>query len=146
MNENKKVWVIVYRMKDARVQLLALKPNPEPGLMYEYYVVTGGIEEGEGATAAAFREVQEEIGVRPSGVTSLNRTITYVDKFSGKTFIEECFAAKINQETLKLNKEHIDYEWLSLDEFKKTIWWSDSREKLNDILRSFSEMTKGRSL
>lgn len=56
MNNNKKVWVIVYRIKDSKTELLLLKPNPEPNLIYDYYVITGGVEKQETFIQAARRE------------------------------------------------------------------------------------------
>ena len=44
LSSQKKAWVIVYRLNGSKPELLLLKPNPEPGLTYDYYVVTGGVE------------------------------------------------------------------------------------------------------
>ncbi len=140
-----KVWVIVYRINNGIVELLALKPNPEPGMSTDYYVVTGAIENGENSREAAIREVNEEIGVRPKDAVRLNQTITYIDRFSGREYIEECFAAQIDQFDLKLNEEHIAYRWMTITGFTKTIWWEDAKDKLEDIILSFKDVVSSNS-
>ncbi len=134
MESNEKVWVIVYRLLDGSLELLALKPSPEPGRNTEYYVVTGGIEKDETLEMAARREVREEIGILPLKIIDLKTSLKYKDKFSGQEFIEHCYAGEIDNKKIILNEEHIDYKWLSPAEFTKNIWWDGDREKLKDVV------------
>ncbi len=134
MNIVKKVWVIVYRLDEGAVKILALRPNPEPDINSDYYVITGGIEKGESSKQAAIRETEEEIGVTPLSILRLDKTLHYADKLTGKKYSEYCFAVQIDQSPLTLNEEHVDYKWLSVKNFVKTIWWIGSRDKLMDIL------------
>lgn len=139
MEIGEKVWVIVYRLLDDSLELLALKPTPEPGRNNKYYVVTGGIEEDETAASAAAREVEEEIGISPLKIIDLEITLEYKDKFSGQKFIEHCYAARIGKEKIVFNEEHIDHQWLRPEEFTKTIWWEDDRQKLEAITQKLKE-------
>jgi len=139
MLQVKKIWVIVYRMNESKLELLLLKPNPEPGLVYDYYVITGGIESNETAKQAALRETEEEIGVNPINIFNLCETIEYMDRSSGQKVIEKCFAAEINNSKLVLNEEHVGYRWVSIKDFKKMIWWEGSKNKLNRVIRNLED-------
>ena len=139
MKEINKVWVLVYKLHEGEVKLLALKPNPEAGINTdnEYYVVTGGVEEGESHKQAAVRETEEEIGVNPISILRLDNVFLYTDKSTGKKYIEYCFAAQVDNSRLKLNEEHIDYKWLTPEEFIETIWWIGNRNKLMGVVADF---------
>lgn len=128
-----KVWVIVYR-KNSGLELLLLKPNPEPGLSYDYYVITGDIEPEESAIKAVERETYEEIGLKPINISDINEIITYKDRLSKKEIAEQCFVAEVGLGELKLNEEHIGYKWVNLDDFEKSIWWKGSKAKLKQII------------
>ncbi len=134
-----KAWVIVYKKLGDSLKLLCLKPNPEPGRNADYYVVTSGIEDGESPEVAARREVKEEVGIGPKYVVDLKRDLTYKDALDGKTYVEHCFAAKIGDEAIKLNEEHIDYKWVDEPEFVKTIWWENDRQILQDLITMIKE-------
>lgn len=135
-----KVWVIVYRRHTAGFELLALKPHQEDGLHYDYYVITGGIEENESAIDAAKREIIEEIGITPLRINELNEVITYVDRNTATNYVEECFAAEISDSKLVLNEEHVGYAWMSLHEFKSSIWWEGEHKKLEKILHNLENV------
>ncbi len=120
----------VYRIKDSKIELLLLKPNPEPNLSYDYYVITGGVEKQETFMQAAIRETAEEIGIRPSKVIELEETITYINHSNNMEILEKCFASQIDHSDLVLNEEHIGYKWVSIEDFIDMIWWKGSKDKL----------------
>ena len=140
MDALNKVWVIVYRIDRAETKLLLLKPNPEPNMAYDYYVITGGVEDTETIEQAAKRETFEEIGIEPLRIVNLNTTMSYLNKNSGEEVVENCFAAQVDYSDIILNEEHIDYKWFSIREFEETIWWTDSREKLKEIMDKFRKI------
>ncbi|HUY53133.1 MAG TPA: NUDIX domain-containing protein [Candidatus Dormibacteraeota bacterium] len=146
MNESKKAWVIVYRLNGSTPELLLLKPNPEPGLVYDYYVITGGIEKGETPDQAALRETQEEIGVKPLNIFNLNETFEYEDKLTNHKIVEYCFAVEINNSNIELNEEHIGYKWVLIGDFKKMIWWEGSKVKLNKIINTLVDSLSSRNI
>lgn len=137
MHDTHKVWNIVYRFNSDALELLILKPNPEPGRNTDFYVITGGIEAGEASIDTAIRETQEEIGIAPILTTDLHKTISYVDKFSKITYTEHCFAIEIDDSPIILNEEHTDYKWISLDDFVDSIWWEGDKTELMDIVKAF---------
>ncbi len=140
MDAINKVWVIVYRIDKAETKLLLLKPNPEPNMAYDYYVITGGVEDDETIEQAAIRETIEEIGIEPLRIVNLNTTMSYLNNNTGEEVAENCFAAQVDNSDIILNEEHIDYKWFSIREFEETIWWTDSREKLREIMDKFRKI------
>jgi dATP pyrophosphohydrolase len=140
MSELKKAWVIVYRFHESKLELLLLKPNPEPGLIYDYYVITGGVEGSETPDQATIRETEEEIGVKPKNIFNLSETITYIDNKSSDKVVEYCFAVEIDNSKLVLNEEHIDFKWVSIEDFQKIIWWEGSRTKLNNMIEKLKTL------
>ena len=133
--ENKKVFIIVYRFTGGALEILILKPNPEPGRYTDYYVVTGGIEKGETSEQAALREASEEIGITPIRLIDLNHTIRYQDHITAKKYTEHCFAAEVDDSKIILNEEHIGYKWVSPEDFVRTIWWEDgNRAELSNMI------------
>ena len=131
-----KVFVIVYKIIDENYRFLLLKPAPEPGRDIDYYVITGGVEVGEIPQAAAKREVEEEIGTKPGHMLGLNHALTYRDSIDGQQYVEYCFAARIGNEALRLNEEHLDYKWVSAKDFVRFIWWEDDRTELRHMVSS----------
>lgn len=128
MKSGEKVFVIVYRITNNSLELLALKPNLEPGRNTDDYVITGGAERyDKSLESTALREVNEEIGVESNSIINLDYTINYTDHITHKNYSEHCFGVKINDEPITLNEEHISYRWLKKDDFIDTIWWNGDR-------------------
>jgi 8-oxo-dGTP pyrophosphatase MutT (NUDIX family) len=140
MKINEKIWNIVYRYSSKGLEILILKPNPEPGRNTDYYVITGGVEVNEQPVEAAKRETHEEVGISPINIVDLHKTIFYTDKYSKIEYVEHCFAIEIGDTPPTLNEEHIEYKWVTLDTFANSIWWEGDKTKLNEIIEAFSKV------
>jgi 8-oxo-dGTP pyrophosphatase MutT (NUDIX family) len=135
MEPYEKVFVIVYKITDGCLELLALKPNPEPGRSTKDYVITGGVEEyDKSIEAAALREVSEEIGIESNNIISLDYTIHYTDHITHKDHAEHCYGVRVGDEPIVLNFEHIDYKWLNKNDFMNTIWWDYDKKILEGMI------------
>jgi dATP pyrophosphohydrolase len=86
--------------------------------------VTGSLEWGEMADAAARRELIEETGITQGHLRNLQWTQVYeiLPEF-GKTYgpgvthnLEHAFALKLMQRVPVVLSEHLQYRWLSADE------------------------------
>lgn len=131
-----KVFVIVYGIINKSLQLLVLKPNPEPGRNSDDYVITGGVDEyDKSLESAALREVAEEIGIESNNIISLEYTINYTDHITFKKYSEHCFGVRIGEEPIKLNEEHIGYKWLNKNDFINTIWWDYDKGILEKMIK-----------
>jgi len=65
MKIKNKILALIYREKDKKIELLALRNNPRD-LIHGgdfYYVVTGGVKDGESFNDAITREIKEETGI-----------------------------------------------------------------------------------
>ena len=126
-----KVFVIVYKNTNNNLQFLALKPNYEPGRNTKDYVITGGVEDYDKSFEdAALRETYEEIGIKSTEIIDLDYTINYTDPIDFDDFAEHCYGVKVGDELIKLNFEHLDYKWLSRNDFINTIWWWNYDRKI----------------
>lgn len=135
MNPGQKVFVIVYRIINDNLELLALKPGFEPNRNTKDYVITGGVEDYDKSLQdAAFRETYEEIGIKSDTIIDLNYTINYTDHITSEEFAEHCFGIKVGNEPITLNEEHLDYKWLDKTEFMNTIWWDYDKSILRGMI------------
>ncbi len=128
----KKVWVVIYKETKDGLRYLALKPTPGPEYPYDYYVVTGDVENGETFEQAAVREVQEETGLEAKQLQDLNDTFDY--EYKKRLFHEPCYAALVKNTDIVLNEEHIGYKWMAKKEFITCIWQEINKEKLKAII------------
>lgn len=135
MEPYEKVFVIVYRIIDSSLELLSLKPNPEPGRNTKDYVITGGVEEYDRSLKeTALREVAEEIGINSKNIISLNHTIYYTDHITKDKHAEHCFGVMVDKSKIILNFEHIGYKWLDKNKFVNTIWWDYDKSILERMI------------
>ena len=133
-----KVMVFIARKQNNSYQFLARhnSPSPKHGGS-RWYVVTGRIETGESEEQAAQREVREETGiVDTQNITKLPLEIDYnSNKNSEIKYLEQAYLVITeHQKPIVLNEESDDYRWLPLDDFCETIWWSQSKTDLKNIL------------
>lgn len=136
MNPGEKVFVIVYKITNNNLELLALKPNLEPGRNTKDYVITGGVEDYDKAFEdAALRETAEEIGIVSNIIISLEYTINYTDHITFEKFAEHCFGVKVGESKIVLNFEHLDYRWLNKNDFINTIWWDYDKSILEKMIK-----------
>lgn len=133
-----KVMVFIARKEGAEYWFFTRHnlPGPNHGGA-RWYVVTGAIEAGESASQAARREMQEETGI--TNVQEIIKLPLEISYYSDKTpeikYIEQAFLVfTSHDESVALNEESDDYRWLPLDDFCETIWWSQSKTDLKNIL------------
>ncbi len=140
MKIKKKILAIVYRKEKDETQFLALRNNSTNtvhGGDY-YFVVTGGVENGEELQAAVKREIEEETGIKNIlNVTDLNKSCEYTCAGEGDFLCREAyFLVEITGEVLHLNEENVEYQWLEKSDFVDLIAWNDKKE-LQLILNNF---------
>ena len=112
------VLIVIYT---AGREFLLLERRKPPGF---WQSVTGSLEWGETADAAARRELIEETGITQGHLRNLQWTQVYeiLPEF-GKTYgpgvthnLEHAFALKLMQRVQVVLSEHLQYRWLSAGE------------------------------
>ena len=102
-------------------------------------MVSGGVEEGETALEAALREIKEETGLIPDKLYSADAVETFYMQSLNKITFVPVFVAFFNApgEVRLSPKEHDAYEWLSYEEAKERLVWSEQRRVLSHIQENF---------
>jgi dATP pyrophosphohydrolase len=91
--------------------------------------VHGGIERGETAVQAAWREIREETGVTPLGFWELDYVEAHYIPEQDAIRLIPCFAARFPKDVaLTLGPEHDDHRWLPIGELLDLMRWRSQRE------------------
>ena len=105
-----------------------------------WQMVSGGIEEGETASQAALREVQEETGIEPDAFYSADIVETFYWGIQDRIVFAPVFVALVDTPPpIKLSpKEHDLYEWLSFEQAIERLAWSEQKRALAHIHEQFA--------
>jgi len=98
-----------------------------------WFIVTGSIKADESLEDAIKREVKEETNLNVSEIFDLKWGSVY--SWGGEDNSESNFLVFVKKEKVILNEEHVDFEWLNLDDFIKKIKWDLNKEELRKVLQ-----------
>ena len=128
---NKKILAFVC---DGEKFLLLRNNSKDPAHGGDYwFTVTGSVEADESIEDAARREVKEETNLDASEIFDLKWGSVY--SWGGEDHSENNFLAFVKKGKVILNEEHVDSEWLNLDDFIKKINWDLNKEELKKVLQ-----------
>jgi 8-oxo-dGTP diphosphatase len=118
-----------------REKFLLLRNNSEdPAHGGDYwFTVTGSVEGDESIENAVKREIKEETNLNVFEILDLKWGSIY--SWGGEDHSENNFLAFVKREKIKLNEEHVDFEWLNIEEFVKKIKWDLNKEELENVLQ-----------
>jgi len=129
------VLIVIYT---AGGEFLLLERRKPPGF---WQSVTGSLEWGETADAAARRELIEETGITQGHLRNLQWTQVYeILPSFGKTYapgvtrnLEHAFALKLLQRVPVTLSEHLQYRWMSATEAIATASSSSDRAVIRQL-------------
>lgn len=100
-----------------------------------WYTVTGSVEKTDNSLEDAVkREVKEETNLEIKKIKKIPLVFEY--ESLGKNCVEHAFISYVQDGSVILNEENIDYKWCNIDEFVKLIKWYDDKKKLLKILNN----------
>jgi 8-oxo-dGTP pyrophosphatase MutT (NUDIX family) len=124
-----------------RLEILLIRRAPHrifPGL---WQCVTGGVEPGERAPAAALREVEEETGLGAADIEAffdLDQAAPFYDEGSDAVVVSAIFAARVRPDAVpRLSLEHDALRWAAADEAPSLAIWpsyTESVHRVRDLL------------
>ncbi|MBM3247043.1 NUDIX domain-containing protein [Candidatus Pacearchaeota archaeon] len=98
-----------------------------------WFTITGSVEKDEAIEDTIRREVKEETNLNVSEILDLKWGSVY--SWGGEDHSENNFLVFVKKEKVILNEEHVDYEWLNLNDFLKKIKWDLNKEELKKVLK-----------
>lgn len=110
--------------------ILALKRSPDDHSRGgNWDLPGGGYEQGENVVEAIKREIKEEAGLSARNVTPI-----YVDNhmnaksgfFEGLNVFGICYVCRDWEGQVRLSDEHLEYKWVTPDEFAKLSFGEDN--------------------
>lgn len=97
----------------------------------------GKVEANESLEQAASREVREETGLIVSPLTGFSETISYYYRGQGRELVDKSvtfFIGEAPQDAdVVLSPEHIDYEWLEVNQALKRLTYNNARHLLSMV-------------
>lgn len=130
------VEVYLFRRRRGRVQFLCLRRSPGRKLGGVWQPVTGKVDRGETALAAAVREAREETGIAPTRFWALETVTVYYDPGLDSVMALPLFAAEAAAAArVRISGEHDAYAWLSARAAGNRFLWEAQRAGLAAVRR-----------
>ena len=132
----------VFRLVDNEPIYLLLKQSPEQIYPVIWQCVTGKIEAGEKPHETALRELNEETGLTPLSMWTIDQVNHYYDPKYDKVFLIPVFGIEVQTKDVKLSTEHIDYYWGSKEKVKEKMLWNQQKLGLENFYQMLTKNTK----
>ena len=130
------VTCFIIRQNDGRWAFLQMLRSPERYMGATWQLCTGGIYDGETATAAMLREVDEETGLTPVEFYQLDIVSTYFLNKIDALVTSPMFCAVVEPNAqVTLNDENTDYRWVDEMDIVSLVMWPGERTALAELKR-----------
>ena len=132
---SRSIEVVVYRLNRDRAEYLVLQRSLEerahPGM---WQIITGMVEEGETAVAAALREVREESGVTPQRLWTVPLVNSFYNATTDTVHMCPVFAIQADPgAVVTLSEEHMDFGWFPYTIARERLVWPAHRDSLEIV-------------
>jgi len=97
-----------------------------------WFTVTGEVEKNEDNLSAVRREVKEETNLSINEIIPLNWGSQY--NIKSNICEEHNYLSFVDNGTIILNEEHIDYKWVSITDLIRQIHWLADKSILRKVL------------
>ena len=126
---------VVFRLVNDRPEYLVLQRSLEERVHPSMWqIVTGIIEEGESAVAAALREVNEEAGVSPVRLWNVPAVSSFYDATRDAVNMVPVFALQADPGAqVVLSEEHMADQWFSRTDAWNRLVWPAHRQSLDMV-------------
>jgi dihydroneopterin triphosphate diphosphatase len=99
-----------------------------------WQLVSGGLEPDETAWQAALRELREETGLVPREFYRLSTLTSFYRPDTDSLNVAPMFCALVGDDAVvRLNAEHTEMAWVSLDEATRRLMWPADRQALEEV-------------
>jgi dihydroneopterin triphosphate diphosphatase len=130
------VTLLVIRPAGAGHELLMAQRAPGRYMGGTWQLVSGGLEPGETAWAAALRELREETGLAPREFFRLSTLTSFYRPDNDSLNQAPMFCALVDVEAVvRINHEHTAAEWVKLDDASSRLMWPGDRQALEEVRR-----------
>lgn len=120
---------ILYLEHDEPLYLMLKRSENQiyPGI---WQCVTGKIEPDEKPYETAIRELNEETGLEPLKMWSVDRVNHYYEAVKDRMNLIPVFGVSVSTKTVKLSLEHVDYKWCPVEEAGEMMLWDQQKTGL----------------
>ena len=135
----------VFRFDGTVVKFLLLKRAKTKMYEHLWQGVAGKIEDGESAWQTAKRELNEETGLEPNRMFVADHVSRFYEAHSDTINLVPVFGIEVNNEIIKLSKEHCEYLWVDYDTAVEMLVWNGQKEGItvvSNMLNSDSDRMK----
>ena len=123
----------VFHKIGENLEFLMLKRSENriyPGI---WQCVTGKIISGEAVHAAAVRELNEETGLTPHKMWTVDRVSAFYDAENDQMNLLPIFGIEVITKRVILSEEHTDYEWVDYEEGIKRLLWKMQKKGMIEL-------------
>ena len=132
---------------DHEALLVVYRPGPEflvllrTGDAGYWHLVAGGIEDREEPEEAAWRELEEETGLRPKALAAIPLGLGYRRPDGTWITLHSFAAAALAGWEPVLNEEHVDVRWCTEEEAIELLEYPEPREALEHVARALESVS-----
>ena len=130
--------VYPYKMKAGEPLFLIFKRSSKKIYGNQWRMVGGKVKEGETSWKGALRELKEETGLIPAKFWTIPSINQFYEAKSDMVHSIPAFAAELDDNAdIRLNEEHSEFKWVSIEGIEPYISWPEQRRLMKltyDIL------------